>query len=77
MDPNATFYFTIAMDLDKIASKLNKKIEKLTTILTDSTALTPAQHQAKEGERVNLRQQVTAVNQQLPPPVVTKIIHKN
>ena len=72
-----TFYFTIVMDLDKIASKLNKKIEKLTTVLTDGTPLTPAQHQAKEGERANLRQQLVALNQQLPPPVVTKIIHKN
>ena len=35
------------MDLQKEAVKLNKKIEKLTQILTDSTALTQAQRQAK------------------------------
>ena len=65
------------MDLDQIASKLNKKIEKILRILSDGTPLTPAQHQAKEAERANLQQQVSGLYQQLPPPMVTKVIHKN
>ena len=77
MDPNATFYFTIVMDLEKEAMKLNKKIEKITRTLTDGTALTPVQKHVKEAERASLQQQLLALNQQLPPLVVTKVIHKN
>ena len=65
------------MDLQKEAVKLNKKIEKITQILTNSTALTQGQIQAKEAERVNLQGQLVALSQQLPPSVVTKVIHKN
>ena len=46
------------MDLLKEASKLNKKIEKSTQILTNSTPLTPVQRQAKEAERSSLQVQL-------------------
>ena len=46
-------------------------------IYCDGTPLTPAQHQAKEAERANLWQQVSGLYQQLPPPMVTKVVHKN
>ena len=38
------------MNLYKQASKLSKEIEKLTIVLTDGTALTQAQHTAKENK---------------------------
>ena len=65
------------MDIQKEALKLNKKIEKITQILTDGTPLTQEQKQAKEAERSNLQGQLLALNQQLPPLVFTKVIHKN
>ena len=65
------------MDLEKQASLLNQKIEKITRILTDGTALTPTQWQAKEAERSALAGQLLALRQQLKPVGVTKIIHKN
>ena len=52
----------IAMDIDKQAALLNKKIEKIKILLTDGTALAPAKRQAKEAERAALVQQVQALN---------------
>ena len=65
------------MDLYEQATKLNKEIEKLTTSLTDGTALTQGQQIAKENKSAQLIAQLTTLNQQLPPVVVTKIIHKD
>ena len=65
------------MDLDKQAAVLNKKIEKITCILTNGTALSPTQRQAKEAERSALAGQVQALNQQLKPVGVTKVVYKN
>ena len=57
------------MDLEKQASLLNKKIEKITRILTDGTALTPTQWQAKEAERSALAGQLLACQANYPPKI--------
>ena len=49
------------MDVQKEAARLNKKFEKLITILTDRTSHTQAARTAMENEVKNLQQQVAAL----------------
>ena len=65
------------MDLYEKAAQLNKEIAKLTKVLTDGTSLTQAQHTAKENKNSQLIAQLSVLKQQLPPAVVTKIVHKD
>ena len=64
------------MDVQKEAARLNKKNEKLITILTDRTVLTQATRTAKENEAKNLQQQVAALQQYLPGQGVKKVINQ-
>ena len=64
------------MDLYTVAADLNKKIEKLHIELTDGQALTPAQRQAKQGQKAALEAQLRSLGQLLPGPGVTKVVHK-
>ena len=61
------------MDLEKQAAKLNKKIEKLKTILTDGTALSWAQRTAETAEKVPLQAQLAALQNQLQSLKIIKI----
>ena len=64
------------MDIQKEAVRLNKKIEKLITILTDGTALTQASLTAKQNKVKNLQQQVAALQQYLRGWGVKKVVHQ-
>ena len=57
--------FTSKMDLQQQAVKLSKEIEKIMTVLTDSTALSQAQRTAKENKWSILVAQLTALQNQL------------
>ena len=69
--------FTCKMDLQEQATKLSKEIQKITTVLTDGTALSQAQRMSKENKRSTLITQLTALQNQLQPIKVTKIVHKD
>ena len=60
------------MDLKKQAVQLNKKVEKLKSVLTDSTALTQVQRTAKENQVVDLQKDLASIQQQLIELKVTK-----
>ena len=61
------------MDLEKQAAQLNKKIEKLKSVLTDGTALSQAQKTAKENQVVDLQKDLASIQQQLTELKVMKI----
>ena len=68
--------FTCKIDLQQQAVKLSKENEKITKVLTDSTALSQAQRMAKENRRSTLATQLVALQTQLQPVKVMKIVHK-
>ena len=63
--------------MDLQYKELSKKIEKLTRILTDGTALTQSERTAKENERAALVQQLVSLQNILKLVGITKIIHKH
>ena len=65
------------MDLYEQASKLSKEIQKLTIVLNDSTALTQAQHTAKENKWAVLIAQLQGLQSQLQPVIITKVEFKD
>ena len=61
------------MDIKEKGSKLNKKIEKVVSILTDGTALSQAQCKEKGDTVKGLQKELVGLQQQLQDLKVTKI----
>ena len=65
------------MDLYEQASKLSKKIQKLTIVLNNGTALSQAQHTTKENKWAALIAQLQGLQNQLQPVIITKVEFKD
>ena len=64
------------MDIEKEAAKLSKKLEKLNWQLTNNTDLTQTKRQRIEDEVNQIKEQLKALEAQLTPLIVTKLVHQ-
>ena len=64
------------MDIEKEAAKLQKKLEKLNWQLTNNPDLTQTKRQRIEDEVDQIKEQMKALEAQLTPLTVTKLVHQ-
>ena len=64
------------MDIEAQAAKLCKKLEKLNGQLTNNPDLTQTKRQRIEDEVNQIKEQLKALEAQLTPLTVTKLVHQ-